>query len=277
MDWDQLSLTLDRSNHVRCEVGWDLPRAFSENLDDYDLWFIWAGQGIMHLRDRQIQLHPGICVWMRPGGIYDAQQDITNRLGVSAQHFDLMDKRTLKRPRDGDLPPEIVYMPDIPAVTSTMRTIARLRQASESTTGDTALQAANTARTMMQALLMEVHYQANTPSTNLSPTDHMHRSVITQMAADMTASPQDVSSIEALADLAGYSPAHFSRVFKQVMGVSPQRHLMEARIGRAKDLLLETDWSITRIADVLGYNDVYFFSRQFKHVTGQTPSAIRRS
>jgi AraC-like DNA-binding protein len=93
----------------------------------------------------------------------------------------------------------------------------------------------------------------------------------------MRAAPHDMPSIESLAEHAGYSPAHFSRVFKTVMGVSPQQHLMQARIDRATQLLLETDWSINRIAQVLGYNDVFFFSRQFKRVTGKTPTAIRRS
>ncbi|HCD33774.1 MAG TPA: hypothetical protein DER01_15290 [Phycisphaerales bacterium] len=60
-----------------------------------------------------------------------------------------------------------------------------------------------------------------------------------------------------------------------MMGISPQRHLMESRIHRARHLLIETDWSITRIAQVMGYNDVYFFSRQFKQITGQTPSSVR--
>lgn len=269
MNWDHLQLTLNNSNYVRCEIGWDLPRVFSESLSDYDLWFIWAGRGMMQLHSGKIDLHPGMAIWMRPGRIYDSQQDITNRLGVSAQHFDLRYTTTGRRPRDRDLPPEIVHMPDIPAITGTMRTIARLHQVGR--------QSEAAAQQMMRGLLMEVCCQADRPNINLSPVDHMHRSIITQMAADMTAAPQDVQSIEALAQTAGYTPAHYSRIFKQVMEVSPQRYLMQARINRARNLLIETDWSITRIASVMGYNDVFFFSRQFKQITGMPPTAVRNS
>ncbi len=277
MNWDKLKLKLNHWNHIRCEVGWDLPRAFSDNLSDYDLWFVWAGQGQMQLHGGEVQLHAGMCIWMRPGGVYDAQQDLTNRLGVSAQHFDLCDIKTGQRPRDKDLPPEVVYMPDTPAVTSTMRTIARLYQVTLTAKTQQAREAKHVAEQLMRGLLMEVCYQSQLTTQRLTPAQHLHRSVITQMAADMHAAPQDMPSIEALADQAGYTPAHFSRVFKDIMGVSPQQYLIQAKIDRATQLLHETDWSMSRIAQVLGYNDVFFFSRQFKSVTGQTPSAVRRS
>lgn len=277
MNWDKFQLTINHSNFVRCEVGWELPLSFSQKLEDYDLWLVWAGSGTMQLHSGTIQLHPGMCIWMRPGGLYLAQQDITNRLGVSAQHFDLLDPQTGKRPANNNLPPEVIHMPDIPAVTGTMRSIARLHQIAEQSKSKAARMAKASAQNMLRGLLIEIDYQAIAPPQNHNPTVHMHRSVITQLAADMAASPQDIESIENLADDVGYSSAYFSRIFKQIMGISPQRHLMEARISRAKHLLLETDWSITRIAQVMGYNDVYFFSRQFKQVTGQTPSSIRRS
>ncbi|HAI10124.1 MAG TPA: hypothetical protein DCM28_00340 [Phycisphaerales bacterium] len=275
MNFESYDLTLNRSNYVRCELGWELPLLFSQKLDDYDLWMVWAGSGTMQLHDGNIELHPGMCIWMRPGGLYLSQQDNTNRLGVSAQHFDLINPSTGKRPRDKDLPPQVIHMPDIPAITGTMRTIARLNTVGQQARNKTSKQALASAQLLMRGLLMEVCYQAHVPKLHLSPTDHMHRSIITQLAADMTASPQDIDSIESLATDAGYSPAHFSRVFKHIMGISPQRHLMESRIHRARHLLIETDWSITRIAQVMGYNDVYFFSRQFKQITGQTPSSVR--
>lgn len=277
MNWDRINLTLSTNTYVRCEVGWDLPLSFSQKLSDYDLWLVWAGSGTMQLQSRTIELHAGMCIWMRPGGLYLAKQDITDRLGVSAQHFDLIDMQTGQRPADRDLPTEVIHMPDIPAATGTMRNIARLLRTAATEQGHKAYLAQSSAQHLMRGLLMEVCYQATEKSPRLSPTDHMHRSIITQMAADMTASPQDVASIESLAAEAGYSPAHFSRVFKEIMGVSPQRHLMEARITRARHLLLETDWSITRIAEVMGYKDVFFFSRQFKQITGITPSSIRKS
>jgi AraC-like DNA-binding protein len=244
MHWETLQINLAQSNHVRCETGWQLDATWSQRLPDYDLWLVWAGRGQMQLRSGMVDLYPGMCLWMRPGGQYIATQDEQDRLGVSAQHFELTHHKTGKRLPDAQLPPETIHIADIQA---------------------------------MVGLLMELACTAAMPPLHLSPSDHLHRSVITQMAADMAASPHEATSIKQLADNAGYSPAHFSRIFKQIMGTSPQHYLMEARINRARQLLQETDWSITRIAEVMGYRDVYFFSRQFKHVTGLPPSSVRQS
>jgi AraC-like DNA-binding protein len=44
-----------------------------------------------------------------------------------------------------------------------------------------------------------------------------------------------------------------------------------------RQLLIETDLTISQIADALGYRDVYFFSRQYKQVFGIPPTAVRAS
>jgi AraC-like DNA-binding protein len=277
MHWETLQINLAQSNHVRCETGWQLDATWSQRLPDYDLWLVWAGRGQMQLRSGMVDLYPGMCLWMRPGGQYIATQDEQDRLGVSAQHFELTHHKTGKRLPDAQLPPETIHIADIQAMVGLMRRIAHLHHLAQSTSEPIANQAKETSQTLMRGLLMELACTAAMPPLHLSPSDHLHRSVITQMAADMAASPHEATSIKQLADNAGYSPAHFSRIFKQIMGTSPQHYLMEARINRARQLLQETDWSITRIAEVMGYRDVYFFSRQFKHVTGLPPSSVRQS
>ena len=81
-----------------------------------------------------------------------------------------------------------------------------------------------------------------------------------------------------VADLAkrcGLSASHFNRLFKTAMGTSPIDWLRRERITNAKRRLVESDEVIKRIAEQVGYQDRFFFSRDFKHVTGQTPSQFR--
>ena len=80
-----------------------------------------------------------------------------------------------------------------------------------------------------------------------------------------------------LADEAGMSPRTFRRQFQSVMGMSPRDYVISSRIGHAKDLLGTTQLPIKQIADQLGYRDVFFFTRQFRKVTGVAPAAYRRS
>jgi AraC-like DNA-binding protein len=79
-----------------------------------------------------------------------------------------------------------------------------------------------------------------------------------------------------LARLCGLSERHFFRRFKQATGLSPINWLKMQRITLAQSKLLQSGHSIKQIADQVGYNDVFFFSRDFKRHTGTCPSQYRR-
>jgi AraC-like DNA-binding protein len=81
--------------------------------------------------------------------------------------------------------------------------------------------------------------------------------------------------LAAAAREAGMSLAHFSRIFKKVMGLSYQDYLNGRRITKAKNLLRTSAQSVTEIAASLGFADPTGFGRIFKKVTGHTPSAFR--
>lgn len=79
-----------------------------------------------------------------------------------------------------------------------------------------------------------------------------------------------------LAALGGMSVSHFMRLFKEFMGTSPIDWLRRERINQAKCRLLESDDSIKEIARQVGYGDQFFFSKDFKQITGFTPTDFRR-
>lgn len=78
-----------------------------------------------------------------------------------------------------------------------------------------------------------------------------------------------------LARAAQLSPPYFARVFGRTFGRNPRRFLLEERMRLASVKLLESSDSVGQIARALGYADVFAFSRQFKAVQGQSPSAFR--
>ena len=81
--------------------------------------------------------------------------------------------------------------------------------------------------------------------------------------------------LDAAAREAGMSPAHFSRMFKKVMGMSYQDYLNGRRITKAKYLLRTSAQNVTEIAISLGFADPTGFGRIFKKLTGHTPSFFR--
>lgn len=85
---------------------------------------------------------------------------------------------------------------------------------------------------------------------------------------------QPWTSVE-LARLAGMSVPQFNRNFRRLIGSSPIEWLRRERVSLAKRRLLESKDSIKSIAEQAGYNCAFFFSRDFKRQTGQSPTAYR--
>lgn len=83
-----------------------------------------------------------------------------------------------------------------------------------------------------------------------------------------------------LADLArhaAYSPYHFTRIFKEQIGISPQYYISSLRLQKAKDLLLETGLSIRDISLEIGQQSLGTFTTRFTDKVGMTPSEFRHS
>ena len=83
-------------------------------------------------------------------------------------------------------------------------------------------------------------------------------------------------SLRELAGIAGLSAGHFCRAFKQSVGMSPHRYLLQRRIAAAADLIRTTDRSLAEVALNVGFADQSHFTRVFARESGETPSAFRR-
>jgi AraC family transcriptional regulator len=85
---------------------------------------------------------------------------------------------------------------------------------------------------------------------------------------------QDIKLAD-LAALLGMSQFHFSHLFKQAIGIAPYQYLLQQRIERAKQLLKQTDQSVMAIAFSCGFSSHSHLSKQFRQMTGLTPTAYR--
>lgn len=81
--------------------------------------------------------------------------------------------------------------------------------------------------------------------------------------------------IEDIARESGFSPAHFSRLFKQVIGDTPYQFLMRYRVERAVEMLVKTRDPLIDIALACGFADQPHLTRIFKKFRGATPKAWR--
>lgn len=87
----------------------------------------------------------------------------------------------------------------------------------------------------------------------------------------------DAVYIEDAARECGLSVAHFRRLFKEKMGISPLEYKNLLVMKMAKQLLYDVSLSITDIAETLKFDDIYSFSKFFKRNEGLSPEQFRRS
>jgi AraC-like DNA-binding protein len=125
---------------------------------------------------------------------------------------------------------------------------------------------------LLQELMRE---EASASPAALSGISRLHVETMHRLARAIRESPGQPWSVAELAKAAGYHVDHFSRVFRHVMGLGPQRFIIDAKMDRARQLLAESEFTVGQIADVLGFENRHFFSRQFLQHNACTPSVFR--
>lgn len=76
----------------------------------------------------------------------------------------------------------------------------------------------------------------------------------------------------ALAKTLGISEVYFRKLFFKHYNTSPKQYILDFRIQKAKQMLVDTSFSITVIAGECGFSSLYHFCRAFKQHTGSTPT-----
>jgi AraC family transcriptional regulator len=115
----------------------------------------------------------------------------------------------------------------------------------------------------------KTNFNSNLSSTGLSDgklllvTDYINDNIATEI------------KLSDLANLAGISQYHFSRLFKKSLGISPNKYLIKQRIEKAKSLLKNPQLSVTEIALSCGFNSHSHFGKYFRQFTGFTPKQYR--
>ena len=71
----------------------------------------------------------------------------------------------------------------------------------------------------------------------------------------------------------GVSPQYVNRLFAKYLHISPAKYFNKLKIERAKDLMRGTNMRVKQIADAIGFQNAYYFSRLFRKTEGITPTA----
>lgn len=265
---------INLAGRVRTTPGWSLDKNWGPRFADLDIWFVWSGTGWLKTyignESKTHPIRPGLCLIARGGNTYEASHSDTESLGVNFIHFDLTDTlgKITTHAHPALLPPEVSYVQDVAYIDSVTRRIVQL--ANDRST-------LSLANSLLAPVFEDLSRQAFAWAKRPPSTAHNQHVVqhIALWAARIQEDPSRAPSVAQMAAQSNCTPDHFTRLFKQSTGHSPQQALIHARIARARQLLLETNLKIREIALSLGYCDEFFFARQFKQQTGLTPKQIR--
>ena len=84
-------------------------------------------------------------------------------------------------------------------------------------------------------------------------------------------------SLDNVSDYLGVNKSYLSSIFNKDMGISIVDYIHDKRISNACYLLANTDFSISEVADYIGYFDTSYFIRIFKTLVKMTPLKYRES
>ena len=83
-------------------------------------------------------------------------------------------------------------------------------------------------------------------------------------------------NIEEYARSRHVSTSWFNKSFKTAVGTTPMNYILSIRIRNAQILLETTDYNISNIASMVGYENAFYFSRLFKKHKGLSPAEYRK-
>ncbi|MBB4211362.1 AraC family transcriptional regulator [Rhodothalassium salexigens DSM 2132] len=98
-----------------------------------------------------------------------------------------------------------------------------------------------------------------------------------EVIAYIDANPGASLTLEELSRIAQCSPFHLARIFKQRAGQTVHQYVLERRIQRAKQLLVDPSLSIADIARETGFSSQSHLTAAFRRSVGSTPGAYRKA
>ncbi len=232
-----------------------------EARSHYNFWAVLEGEGYLEVDGQTFRLRPGMFFIFSPEQRISAAHYSGPRITRFSAHFiplsgaTIMDAAPTFPVLGGDVGSMALFKRQIDVI---------MRMAIDKADDDTL-------HRLMYQLIDRVCSKRDSHAKVL-----LHPKV-TEAIQIIRANPGGIESMDVIARHLGWSRSHFDRVFSQQVGQAPKQFLLNCKMIEARRYLESSTLRIGEIAEALGYRDIYFFSRQFKHFFGQPPLAYRRS
>lgn len=130
-------------------------------------------------------------------------------------------------------------------------------------------------KSMLDIIFLTLSRQLNENSSEFCPINDSNYDELLTIRNDIFNYPQRKWSVDEIAKSVSISRSTVQHAYKNAFGVSISQDVISSRIRRAKYYLTSTNLTISKIAELCGYNSTVFFTRQFKNVEGKSPTEYR--
>ena len=127
-----------------------------------------------------------------------------------------------------------------------------------------------------RSLLAVISVLAEGPKEHTDDPQEPERSLANEVRAYIDRNYAKNFSLEDLAEQFHVNRYHIVHVFSDAFQCSPMQYRTRRRIGESQVLLIETDFNITYIASMVGYDDPNWFTQSFSKMVGMSPSKYRK-
>jgi two-component system response regulator YesN len=100
--------------------------------------------------------------------------------------------------------------------------------------------------------------------------------VVTEIRRYINDHYREAMSLNSLAKLYSFTPLYLGKIFKRDVGISFNEYLNNCRIRAAQEYIEQGGYSSGEIGELVGYKDITYFYKCFKHITGVTPKEYRK-
>ena len=263
----KVHLVIQTAHKTFCGANWrwDSRLQSGDLRRGFNLWYVVKGRGLLNTVEGSFELNRGDCFLLKSQEEHLGTADKADPVVVSWCCFDYFDDSGLRVPTGKMCPlPRHRLLTETAFFESLMDRLIDAFQSGATTESVQWLQVA-----LNEVNRQDLHLQT------LQGIDLEHAENIDHVCRSIRENPGRKLLVSQLAAKASMCVDHFIRVFKRHKGMTPGDYIVDCRIEAARGLLQSSTHNVSQIAELLGYPNVYAFSKQFKERTGKAPTQYR--
>lgn len=238
----------------------------SVSVEDYTLWFIHQGAGVIDVDKQYIPIHKNQCILFAPGTRIAFVKNQAQILHLYAVTFSIFPNELENQYRSkwNFIANAAIAVQPLSFYMEKIESLSHLKMAS------TGLD-----KFKRNIILQEIIYQFLINACEDQPANS--KEAVQKTIFYMEDHFQNNIKISDLASMASVGGRQYSHIFKQITGTSPMDYLHRIRIENAKKLLRTTSQDMLSIAHQVGFKDEFYFSRRFKQQVGLSPTVYLKN